>query len=148
MIEFVENDGGRSQYFKGKSVRDCVARSIAIASGKDYLEVYNRLAEGNANQRQSKRSKTKTKSAINGINVKRKWFKDYMQELGFEWRATMSIGSGCKVHLREGELPKGRLVVNVTRHSTAVIDGVLHDTHDCSRGGQRCVFGYWILIQQ
>jgi hypothetical protein len=24
-----------------------------------------------------------------------------------------------------------------------VIDGVIHDTHDCSRGGTRCVYGYW-----
>jgi hypothetical protein len=26
-----------------------------------------------------------------------------------------------------------------------VIDGVLHDTHDCTRGGTRCVYGYWIV---
>jgi hypothetical protein len=55
----------------------------------------------------------------------------------------MSIGSGCKVHLCTEELPKGRLIVSVSRHLIAVIDGVFHDTHDCSRGGTRCVYGYW-----
>lgn len=28
-------------------------------------------------------------------------------------------------------------------HYTAVIDGIIHDTHDCSRDGSRCVYGYW-----
>jgi hypothetical protein len=60
-----------------------------------------------------------------------------------DWTATMLIGSGCKVHLRSGELPSGRLIVAVSKHLCAVIDGVLHDTHDCSRGGRRCVYGYW-----
>jgi hypothetical protein len=33
----------------------------------------------------------------------------------------------------------------VSRHAVAVIDGVIHDTYDCSRGGKRCVYGYWRL---
>ena len=41
------------------------------------------------------------------------------------------------------ELPRGPLIVKVSRHLTAVIDGVLYDTHDCSRGGTRCVYGYF-----
>ena len=55
----------------------------------------------------------------------------------------MQIGAGCKVHLRADELPRGQLLVSLSRHSAAVIDGVLHDTHDCSRDGMRCVYGYW-----
>jgi len=55
----------------------------------------------------------------------------------------MAIGSGCTVHLRSEELPKGRLLVKVSGHLTAVIDGVLYDTHDCSRHGMRCVYGYF-----
>jgi len=55
----------------------------------------------------------------------------------------MAIGQGCKVHLRAEELPPGRLVVQVSKHVTAVIDGVIYDTHDCSRGGTRCVYGLW-----
>ena len=80
-----------------------------------------------------------------GIHVKRKWCQDYMRELGFVWVPTMGIGTGCKVHLRARELPKGRLVVSCSKHWTAVIDGVIHDNHDPSRGGRRCVYGYWRL---
>ena len=148
MINFTYNDGGRAEAgFKGKT-GDCVARAVAIASGLPYKEVYDRLAEGNANQRVTKRTrglkKNGVKTASHGINVTRKWFKDYMKELGFEWVPTMQIGSGCKVHLDEDELPNGRLVCSVSRHSTAVIDGVLNDTYDCSRMGTRCVYGYYI----
>jgi hypothetical protein len=67
------------------------------------------------------------------VSVKRLWFRRYMHELGFEWIATMKIGSGCKLHLADGELPMGRLIVSVSKHYTAVIDGVLHDTHDPRR---------------
>ena len=55
----------------------------------------------------------------------------------------MQIGSGCQVHLRANELPTGRLIVRLSKHSVAVIDHVIHDTHDCSRRGNRCVYGYW-----
>lgn len=44
----------------------------------------------------------------------------------------------------DGELPHGRLVVMLSRHAAAVIDGVLHDTYQDDRGGTRCVYGYWI----
>jgi hypothetical protein len=57
----------------------------------------------------------------------------------------MNVGAGWKVHLRDGELPMGRLVVNVSRHSVAVIDGVINDTFDDQHGGTRCVYGYWKL---
>jgi hypothetical protein len=40
----------------------------------------------------------------------------------------MEIGHGAKVHLRERELPSGRLIVKCSRHLTAVIEGVIHDT--------------------
>jgi len=79
-------------------------------------------------------------SARNGINTGRKWFKDYMVELGFSWVPTIKIGQGCKIHLRDDELPSGRLVVLVSNHMTAVIDDVIHDTDDCSRDGTRCVY--------
>lgn len=143
---FVFNDGGRAASGRKGTAGDCVCRAICIAADLPYDEVYKRLADGNASQRKSKRSrKDRPRSASNGISTKRKWFKDYMIELGFEWTATMSIGSGCKVHLRSDELPSGRLVCNVSNHQVAVIDGVVHDTYDCTRDGKRCVYGYWRL---
>jgi hypothetical protein len=157
-MPFVKDDGGRAAAgFKG-SAGDCVARSVAIASGRPYAEVYAALAKGTGDQRRSRSTPKRAASARNGVNVKRKWFRDYMASLGFEWVPTMQIGSGCKVHLCEGELPMGRLVVAVSGHYTAVIDGALHDTWDCQRTThesgvrdgisyqktyERCVYGYW-----
>jgi hypothetical protein len=147
-MDFRYNDGGRiAAGYKGKT-GDCVARAIAIATGLMYQDIYTKLALGNQNQRITKRTKKSIagkKTAAKGIYTKRKWFRNLMNELGFEWIACMKIGSGCKVHLNSEELPKGKLIVAVSKHYTCVIDGVLQDTYDCSRNGKRCVYGYWKL---
>lgn len=171
MTEFVRDDGGRAAAgFKGNA-GDCVARSIAIVAGLPYAEVYSALAAGRGSQRRSPGEKKRSASAREGINVNRKWFRDYIASLGFVWVPTMAIGSGCKVHLCAEELPSGRLIVSVSKHLTAMIDGVIHDTHDprreqswliepdrgqdlkpgqfrnsngvCTPIGGRCVYGYW-----
>jgi hypothetical protein len=60
--------------------------------------------------------------------------REYLVALGWKWTPTMAIGSGCKVHLKAGEIPMmGRLVVNVSRHLLAVVNGVIHDTYDDQR---------------
>lgn len=141
-MEFTHNDGGREAAgFRGRA-GDCVARAVAIASGRPYLDVYDALALINQQDR-PRRGKTRAKSARNGIRSRNPAFKAYMRSLGFVWVPTMGIGTGCRVHLAAGELPPGRLVVRVSRHLTAVLDGVLHDTYDPSRGAHRCVYGYW-----
>ena len=143
-MKFVFDDGGRSAAGRKGYTGDCVCRAIAIAAQIDYMTVYDYLAEQNASQRQSSRSKGKRqRSASGGICTNRKWFKDYMLHLGFAWTPTMSIGSGCRVHLRPDELPSGRLICQVSKHLVAVIDGVIRDTHDPSRNGKRCVYGFW-----
>jgi hypothetical protein len=166
-MKFIQDDGGRRAAGYQSRAGDCVARAIAIASGRPYGEIYDALAMGNARQRITKHSKKSTagrRTASAGINTGRKWFKDYMRSLGFTWVPTMQIGSGCTVHLHDGELPMGRLVVAVSRHYTAVINGVVHDTYDPQREitehgpydpktkrnpiiavRRRCVYGYWIL---
>jgi hypothetical protein len=70
-------------------------------------------------------------------------FHDYILGQGFEWIATMKVGSGCQVHLRPDELPTGTLIVKVSKHLTTIVDGMIQDTHDPSRGGNRCVYGYY-----
>jgi hypothetical protein len=37
------------------------------------------------------------------------------------------------------------LIARVSKHLVAIVDGELHDTHDCSRDGTRYVYGYWRL---
>lgn len=140
-MRWVYNDGGRGlSGYKGNS-RDCVARSIAIATGLSYEDVCNKINELAASERISKRKK-KVSSAQKGV------FKGttnrLLEALGWRWVPCMQIGSGCRVHLREGELPaEGTLIVKVSRHMTVVIDGAIHDTYDPSRLGNRCVYGYW-----
>lgn len=143
-IAFVEDDGGRSKAgFKGKA-GDCVVRAVAIATDQYYTEVYKAMAAINAGYRGRAAGNAKgQRSARNGVWTQSAAFKRYMAALGWQWRPTMQIGGGCRVHLRADELPPGRLIVSLSRHMAAVIDGVLHDTHDSSRGGTRCVYGYW-----
>jgi len=140
-MEFQHNDGGRvAAGYKG-SARDCVARSIAIATGKPYQEVYAALNALGAAERNSKKRKHKS-SAREGVHTPTA--RRYLESLGWRWVPVMQIGRGCTAHLRAEELPTGRLIVKLSRHFTAVIDHVIHDTHDPSRDGTRCVYGYWL----
>jgi hypothetical protein len=70
-------------------------------------------------------------------------WRPYLASLGWRWVPTMRVGQGCRVHRRAGELPPGRLVVKVSKHLVAVLDGVIHDTYDPGRGGTRYVYGYF-----
>jgi hypothetical protein len=158
-MPFVYDDGGRKATGRKGDVGDCVCRAIVIATQRPYQEVYDALAAGSATQRTTRRSiksTAKRRTARNGIYTRRKWFRDYMTSLGWEWVPTMKVGEGCKVHLVAGELPPGRLIVSVSKHYTAVIDGVVHDTYDpqrrvfwydswgkTERVSERCVYGYW-----
>ena len=139
-MDFVFHDGGRAAAgYKGKT-GDCVTRSIAIATGKTYQQVYDALNQFAETERIGKRKRKRSNSRT---GVFRKTYQSYLESLGWQWTSTMSIGSGCQVHLRASELPPGPLIVKVSRHLTAVIDGVLYDTYNCSRAGTRCVYGYF-----
>ncbi len=149
-MQFIYNDGGRAAAgYKGHA-RDCVCRAVTIISGKPYQEVYDALNETASAERPrlGKRSSSRT-------GVKKAAIRKYLADLGYRWVPTMHIGQGCKVHLVDGELPSGRLIVSVSRHLTAVIDGVIYDTHDpqrqtifvehgVERVAERCVYGYWV----
>jgi hypothetical protein len=134
---FTEDDGGRADAgFRGDA-GDCVARVIAIATGKPYRDVYDDLAALQA-------ASGKPRSARNGIP--RSIYEPYLRTLGFEWTPTMFVGHGCTVHLDPNELPSGRIITRLSKHLCAVLDGVIHDTHDPSRDGTRCVYGYFSRV--
>ncbi len=139
-MEFITDDGGREQAgFKG-STGDCACRAVAIVTGKPYLEVYSEINALGEVERTSKkrRGKSHARTGVYKATMKR-----YLASLGFAWTPTMGIGTGCTVHLRDGELPQGRLLVSLSKHYAAVIDGVIHDTYNPARDGTRCVYGYW-----
>lgn len=140
-MEWKYNDGGRKDAgFKGDT-GDCAVRSIAIATGKPYREVYDKINElAKKHERKGKRKKSISNART---GVYRQTVARYMKSLGWVWTPTMLVGQGCKVHLKASELPNGRLICSLSKHFTAVIDGVIHDTHDPSREETRCVYGYW-----
>jgi len=112
------------------------------------MQVYEDLRLANEayallrNDKLARRLNAKGSSPRNGNH--RKVFHDYIVGLGFQWVPTMKVGAGCQVHLRSDELPKAILIVKVSKHLTAVLNGVIQDTHNPSRGGNRCVYGYYI----
>ena len=137
---WVYDDGGRAAAgFKGET-GDCVVRAIVIATGLPYREIYDAINVAAKSERPSKRRRGKS-SARTGVH--KPLYHSYLMSLGWIWTPTMRIGSGCRVHLRADELPNGRLIVAVSKHLVAVLDGVIHDLADPSRDGTRCVYGYF-----
>lgn len=141
------DDGGRADHgFKGIA-GDCVTRSIAIALdmpyGAVYRELRDRMADDVARARPgSSRARRKT-TPRDGVH--RDVYEAFLFDYGWVWAPTMSIGGGCTTHLRPSELPDvDRIIARLSRHITAVVDGTIRDTHDPSRSGTRCVYGYFI----
>lgn len=135
------SDGGRrAAGYTTEAPGDCVTRAIAIATGLDYQLVYDRINE----HAQHERPRHGRRRSAARLGVFKATWERLLKELGWMWVPTMAIGSGCRVHLRADELPPGRLIVQVSRHVVAVIDGVVHDDHDSTRDGTRCVYGYYM----
>lgn len=141
-LGFNYNDGGRAKYFSAERVGDCVCRAIAIGNDMDYKEVYDLINKYAKKEHVGKRKKG-ISNARNGVY--KDTIKRVLEDLGWTWVATMEIGKGCQVHLRANEIPMNEtIIVNVSKHTTCVKNGVINDTYDCSREGTRCVYGYYI----
>jgi hypothetical protein len=145
------NDGGRAEAGYKGSTGDCAVRSLAIVTGKSYQEIYDTINEVALTERTGSRKRGKSNART---GVYKATFRKVAEALGLKWQPTMFIGSGCKVHLKDGELPMGRLIVSVSKHYTAVIDGVINDIHNPQRQtlivengnkriAERCVYGYF-----
>lgn len=149
MTRWVYDDGGRRLAgFRGEA-GDCVARAIAIALEEPYAEVYRALANLNANTTRRLRDgrvELGARSARNGLA--KQVYRQYLFRRGWTWTPTMKVGQGTTVHLRSEELPGGRIICKVSKHLVAVIDGVVHDTHDPTRDGTRAVYGYYSRADQ
>ena len=154
-MNFTYDDGGRKAAgYKGDDVGDCIVRAIAIIEkavrGGDKGEVYNRVyhdlyARGRAYLSTRRNPKMRRRSASPRSGVYKDVFRPYLLSLGYSWEPYMSIGSGCTVHLATGEVqPDDYVIARVSKHMCAILHGVMHDTHDCSRHGTRCVYGIFI----
>jgi hypothetical protein len=141
-LYWMYDDGGRADAGYKGGTGDCFVRAVAIATERPYREVYDLT---NAIAKTEPRSKTRRGQSNARLGVHR-WTADRVcAQLGLEWTPTMKIGSGTTVHVRADELPAGRLVLSLSRHYAAFVDGLLHDTYDVSREGTRAVYGYYRL---
>lgn len=144
---FVLDDGGRAAAGYRGEAGDCVTRAIAIATGLPYQRIYAALNDAaRAEHPGARRGRRRGRRSSARGGVFKPTYRRFLESLGWQWVPTMAIGSGCKVHLRASELPPGRLIVAVSRHLVAVVDGVVYDTSDPSRGGRRCVYGYFTAL--
>ncbi len=113
-MDFIWNDGGRAACGFVGLAGDCVTRSIAIATGAAYREVYEKL--GSATE----------KSPRNGVHVE--IAAQYLAER--EWLRHPGAWNEFNVDL----LPAGIVIVHLSKqggreqHFTTVIDRVIHDT--------------------
>ena len=146
-MQFKYNRGGYSRG-SGKYRGDCGPRAVAIATELPYEEVYNELHKRQEEWRLKSNSKRarETKPERNKVHfgTMPNVLKQYMLDLGWIWVPTMGIGTGCTVHLKADELPKGRILCKVSNHYVAVVDGVMNDTYDSSKEETRCVYGYFM----
>lgn len=148
-MRFQEDDGGRANAGYVGEAGDCVTRAIAIATGMSYAKTRDELMAETGEWMTTSRSRaakrmlmsSKGRSVRNG--TPKPVIKSYLSKLGWSWTPTMGIGTGCKVHLRDDELPSGTLIVSVSKHMVCVKDGTIFDNHDPSRDGTRCVYGFW-----
>lgn len=136
-VPYIYDDGGRADAgFRGDT-GDCVTRAIAIGTGIPYRDVYEAMWD-------AERALKGDRATGPRRGMPRRIYERFLFDHGWMWTPTMQIGQGCTVHLRADELPEtGRIIVRLSRHLATVVDGVLHDNRDCSRGGTRCVYGYY-----
>jgi hypothetical protein len=149
-MQYIYDDGGRlaAGHLPNK---DCVTRSIAIATEQSYQTVYDSFDRLSLNER---RGKYKLGISNPSTGIYKRTILKYMRLLGWEWinQASCPIAEFNQVcskvscpltRMHMNELPNGRLVVVVSKHFMAVINGILHDTRDNSENGERCVYGYF-----
>lgn len=142
MTTTVYNDGGRNEAFgthaaiefAARGVNDCVARSLAIITGKPYAQIWQRIAD--INLRAGKKH-----SANHRCNTGTIEFRAYANELGLEWVQPV------QGRFKDMAFPS-RCMVHMNGHYTAVIDGVIYDTHNPTPAGMAHVFGWWIMKPQ
>lgn len=113
-MEFIWNDGGRAATGFVGLAGDCVTRSIAIATGLRYRAVYDELK---AQASQTPRNGVSSRVAA-----------DYLASRGW------AFNDGGNRPFNPDDFSKGVVIVSLvkssgrSRHFTAVIDNVVHDT--------------------
>tara|TARA_Y100000114_G_C11623382_1_gene260741 strand:- start:173 stop:592 length:420 start_codon:yes stop_codon:yes gene_type:complete len=131
MTNFIKTDGGRADAgFKG-STGDCAVRAMAVALEADYKACYEELA-------QAHKDRTGKKTCRQGI------YKETLSEVlgrhGWVWHPAPKF-HGRKA--RASDMPSGRVIVRMSKHYAAVIDGTVYDSWNCTH---KMVYGFWAAV--
>ena len=114
---------------KKKIVDDCVKRALSLLEERAYEEVsldLNRL-----------KKETGAKTFNENLNWKEYVARHKWRKLSFpavQGEDRMNGERFCKIY------PKGKYLLRMAHHVTAVVDGVIYDTWDCS---WKCVYNAW-----
>ncbi len=133
-LELIWNDGGRAACGYVGTTGDCVTRSIAIATGTAYREVYDELGEKSL------------KTPRDGVAVQ--FAAEYLRELG--WTKHSGELSG----FAKENLPPRRVICYLQKesggghHFSSVIDGTVHDTWNPSDDEYYVIHEYWTPPEQ
>jgi hypothetical protein len=129
-MEFIWDDGGRSDSGYVGLAGDCVTRAIAIATGTSYRDVYRALGE------------ISDMTPRNGVATS--VAADYLESLGW------TRHSGRRMPFAVSELPIGAVIVHLndaqryrSGHFCSVIDHVVYDTWNPAADETFVVTGYW-----
>lgn len=118
MIDYQYDDGGRAAAgYEGKA-RDCVARALAIVTGRPYAECYSALAEANA-------ARKGVRSARNAIDKR-----DRDRVFAAFGLRKAALGRGGRPTYTEAHAEHGDCIVSTARHVCAIKGGALRDTFD------------------
>ena len=128
-INWVWDDGGRSKVgykFKSKRTDDCAVRSIVIALGLPYEQVFRELMYLGME-----------------YGAYPNWpcvFERYLKDQGWIKNKCPRDGLGKLIKLRDWHTAPSRAVVTNSGHLTAIVNGECRDLWDCT---YRPVNSYW-----
>lgn len=118
-------------------VPSCVVGAISVVSGWSPRRVHERLLELASEERPSVRYH---RSSLRHGFRRRTYERLLFEDLGARWTHTPGA------RLCDDDLPaRGRLIVSVKRHLTAVVDRVILDTFDPRDVGKNRVYGYYTI---
>ena len=107
---------------------DCVIRAIAKATDKHWDEVFTELA----------RIGLEIKDTISSKPV----YDQYLQELGYPMQKQPRKSDNTKYTAAEfaKKFKRGSYVISLANHLSAIVDGRIYDTWNCS---EKSVGNYW-----
>ena len=105
----------------GNSVNDCVVRAISLVEGKSWDKTYKELSE----------IARKEGILLDDVNFVEHYLdKRYKRACHY----SKIVGEFAK------EYNRGKFLVTMEGHITAVVDGIIYDTFDCSKKRMWCAW--------